>query len=39
MPLTPSKIPWRREGIRYSGNEIFVDLSEEINLVQDWYIS
>lgn len=35
MPLTPSKIPWRREGIRYSGNEIFVDLSEEINLVQD----
>ncbi|OUM56244.1 hypothetical protein PIROE2DRAFT_19227 [Piromyces sp. E2] len=35
MPLTPSKIPWRREGIRYGGNEIFFDLSEEINLVQD----
>lgn len=28
--LVPSKIPWRKEGIRYSGNEIFVDLLEEL---------
>lgn len=34
-PLVPSKIPWRREGIRYSGNEMFVDLTEEIYIVQD----
>jgi len=34
-PLTPSKIPWRREGIKYTGNEIFIDLEEEINLIQE----
>jgi len=34
-PLTPSKIPWRREGIKYNGNEIFIDLEEEINLIQE----
>ncbi|ORX46641.1 hypothetical protein BCR36DRAFT_585107 [Piromyces finnis] len=33
--LTPSKIPWRREGIKYGGNEIFIDLNEEINIIQD----
>jgi len=36
IPLTPSKIPWRREGIKYGGNEMFLDLNEEINIVQDW---
>jgi AP-3 complex subunit mu len=35
IPLTPSKIPWRREGIKYGGNEMFLDLNEEINIVQD----
>jgi len=34
-PLIPSKIPWRREGIKYGGNEMFVDLTEELYIVQE----
>lgn len=33
-----SPVPWRKLGIRYTNNEIFFDIIEELNCVVDVYV-